>query len=339
MSVEEGLKSVDAEVIKNSRGVAKGKVTKYARALTEALILEGDKFAFQEIDDERVELARAGLETSYDEFQDLHERYKQFKPASVPTTEALVSEFEVNYFAEASTKVSTVLRTHSRYKKAKKLNLLENDIASLSETLQGKKSAAAKIVASESADEKNKAARAVRNELSSCLKEYKAKVKEFSNMKIESQESEEKFSKILNHRSSITTEVEELCMELEVIAVSSGTVPVTSRSDTSVVKLQKLNCPKFSGTPREFGQFKRDFEQIVSVPGRSDVEIGSNLRDAIPEKHRHLISHLDRSNHAEMMNVLERKFGTKMLVVQDIISQVEKMKPVTTDKMFIEFVD
>ena len=113
-------------------------------------------------------------------------------------------------------------------------------------------------------------------------------------MKIESQESEEKFSKILNHRSSITTEVEELCMELEVIAVSSGTVPVTSRSDTSVVKLQKLNCPKFSGTPREFGQFKRDFEQIVNVPGRSDVEIGSNLRDAIPEKHRHLISHLDR---------------------------------------------
>ena len=39
------------------------------------------------------------------------------------------------------------------------------------------------------------------------------------------------------------------------------------------------------------------------------------------------------------MNVLERKFGTKMLVVQDIISQVEKMKPVTTDKMFIEFVE
>ena len=46
MSVEEGLQSVDAEVIKSSRGVAKGKVTKYARALTEALILEGGKFAF-----------------------------------------------------------------------------------------------------------------------------------------------------------------------------------------------------------------------------------------------------------------------------------------------------
>ena len=80
MSVEEGLLSVDAEVIKNARGAAKGKVTKYARALTDALILEDEKFVFQDIDDERVELAHKGLETSYDQFQDLHERYKQFKP-------------------------------------------------------------------------------------------------------------------------------------------------------------------------------------------------------------------------------------------------------------------
>ena len=336
MSVEEGLLSVDAEVIKNARGVAKGKVTKYTRALSDALVLEDEKFIFQDIDDERVELAHKGLETSYDQFQDLHERYKQFKPDPIPTTGSLVAEFEVNYFAEASTKVATVLKTYARYKKAKKLNELEIDISSLNGTLQGKISAANKILASDSTEDKNKAARAVRNELSSCLKEYNSKVKEFSNMKVTGKDPEGKFSTIDNDRSTITTQVEELCVELEVIAVSSGTVPVASRSDTSVVKLQKLTCPKFSGTPREFGQFKRDFEQIVSVPGRSDVEIGSNLRDAIPEKHRHLISHLGRSNHAEMMNVLERKFGTKMLVVQDIISQVEKMKPVTTDKMFIE---
>ena len=127
-------------------------------------------------------------------------------------------------------------------------------------TLQGKISAANKILASDSTDDKNKAARAVRNELSSCLKEYNSKVKEFSNMKVTGKDPEGKFSTIDNDRSTITTQVEELCVELEVIAVSSGTVPVTSRSDTSVVKLQKLTCPKFSGTPREFGQFKRDFE-------------------------------------------------------------------------------
>ena len=110
-------------------------------------------------------------------------------------------------------------------------------------------------------------------------------------------------------------------------------------AENSIVKLQKLKCPKFSGVPRDFGQFKRDFDQIVNVPGRSDVEVGFNLKDAIPEKFQHLVSHLDKSNHVEMMTILEKKFGTKNLVVQDIIGQLEKMKIVTTDKMFIEFVE
>ena len=36
--------------------------------------------------------------------------------------------------------------------------------------------------------------------------------------------------------------------------------------------------------------------------------------------------------------ILEKKFGTKNVVVVDIISQIEKMKNITTDKGFIEFV-
>ena len=39
------------------------------------------------------------------------------------------------------------------------------------------------------------------------------------------------------------------------------------------------------------------------------------------------------------MRILQKKFGTKNLVVQDILSQLEKVKSVTTDKMFIEFVE
>ena len=106
-----------------------------------------------------------------------------------------------------------------------------------------------------------------------------------------------------------------------------------------MVKLQKLTCPKFSGIPRDFGQFKRDFDQIVNVPGRPDVEIGKNLRDAVPEKYKHYINHLDTAKHSEMMTILENKFGTRTLVVKDITSQIEKFKVVTTDKSFVEFVE
>ena len=81
-----------------------------------------------------------------------------------------------------------------------------------------------------------------------------------------------------------------------------------------MVKLQKLSCPKFSGFPRDFGQFKRDFVEMVRVPGRADVEIGSNLREAVPEKFKHLIGHLDTSNHTGMMQVLEKKFGPSRIL-------------------------
>ena len=75
------------------------------------------------------------------------------------------------------------------------------------------------------------------------------------------------------------------------------------------------------------------------MPGRPDVEVGFNLRESIPVKHAHLVQHLDTSQHVQMMTILEDKFGTKNVVVIDIISQIEKMKSITTDKGFIEFVE
>ena len=80
----------------------------------------------------------------------------------------------------------------------------------------------------------------------------------------------------------------------------------TKAADDAMVKLEKLKCPKFSGQARDFGQFKRDFNQIVNVAGRSDVESGSNLKDTIPEKYKHLVTHLNTSDHKDMMNVLDR---------------------------------
>ena len=41
----------------------------------------------------------------------------------------------------------------------------------------------------------------------------------------------------------------------------------------------------------------------------------------------------------EIMNILDRKFGMKNLVINDIIGQLEKLKVITTDQMFIDFVE
>ena len=135
--------------------------------------------------------------------------------------------------------------------------------------------------------------------------------------------------------------MEDLIVKLEAIAIESTTsrTATVAVADPGVVKLQKITCPKFSGLPRDFTQFKKDFNRLVPVAGRADIEIGINLRDSTPAKHRHLLQHLDTSQHKEMMTILEKKFGTKDVVIVDIISQIEKMKNITTDKGFIEFVE
>ena len=69
------------------------------------------------------------------------------------------------------------------------------------------------------------------------------------------------------------------------------------------------------------------------------MDIGVNLRESISTKHSHIVQHLDTSKHKEMMIILEEKFGTKDVVIIDIISQIEKIKNITTEKGFLEFVE
>ena len=75
------------------------------------------------------------------------------------------------------------------------------------------------------------------------------------------------------------------------------------------------------------------------MPGRSDIEIGKHLKNAVPDKFLHLINHLQTSDHEAMMKILEEKFGQGSLVIQDIFLQIERMKPVINDKGFVSFVE
>ena len=76
MSVEEGLLSADLSVIKKARTVSKGRFTKNINSLNITLSQDEDeRFVFDNIDHDMVSLANSHLHSSYDTFQELHERY------------------------------------------------------------------------------------------------------------------------------------------------------------------------------------------------------------------------------------------------------------------------
>ena len=116
----------------------------------------------------------------------------------------------------------------------------------------------------------------------------------------------------MEQHAAILKEVKTVSKELEAIAASVLSVSVgrSKSAEDTIVKLEKLKYPKFSETPRDYSRFNRDFNQIVNLAGRSDVEIGSNIKDAIPKtkRFRHLVTHLNIADHEEMINVLDRKF-------------------------------
>ena len=112
-----------------------------------------------------------------------------------------------------------------------------------------------------------------------------------------------------------------------------------SASGSSIIKMNKVECPKFSGFPRDYAQFKKEFESIVAVPGRQDNKIGVQLRNTIPKKFVHLINNFELADWKGMMEVLTEEFGASYLVVDDVVAQIERIKPIINDKTFLDFVE
>ena len=123
-----------------------------------------------------------------------------------------------------------------------------------------------------------KTARLMKRELVETFNDYVSKVKEYKAVANTSRETEGKI-KVATDYSETMMEVEDLKLQLEVISLkynvkeedkpSAGTEASgkVDKSISGMVRLQKITCPKFSGNPRDFGQFKRDFSHMVSVPG------------------------------------------------------------------------
>ena len=170
MSVEEGLKSTDVEIIKAARGAAKGKVSKYVKALDKALFRDEEVFRLDEIDESRVETVYDNLN---DEFQELYDRYHQYASINASTA-ALIKEFEEKYLSEVDTAVLDVSMLYAKYRKAKKLSeekerfkvkekSVETAVNSLKNALKIKIETAKAVLTSENENVK-KTSRTVKNE-------------------------------------------------------------------------------------------------------------------------------------------------------------------------------
>ena len=347
MSVEEGLSSEDSEVIKKARGAAKGKVTNKINFLQNLLLKDDGKFLFDQIDRKDVQDQYSMLEECHETFQDLHQRFYLFrKVLEDGGEEKKLLDKEDSYSKQVMQSFCSVKAEYTKYKNSVELLIKADAIQSARLQLDFAKTDAQEVIASDDDDKLKKTAESINKKLKSAFDVLVAKIEDFKAASKTSGEKEETLKTEYTEEGRV---VHKLILQLASITISNQEKSGDSKSQTvtkgqsvdrtSIVKLQKMSCPKFSGYARDFSHFKRDFNAMVNVVGRSDVEIGSNLLNAVPTKYQHLIDNLDMSNHQEMMKVLTSKFGSSRLVIDDIVSQMEKLKAITTDKGFVEFVE
>ena len=355
MSLEEGIKSTDVATIKAARGIAKGQVTKNVNYLRDQLVIEEGKFVFEEIDDNKIQEYYLKLEKAVVTFEDLHERYKFYytEKETDPEKKKTFHE-EENIFRENALKdFNAINRCCIKYKKAlaasieqraenstkeMKLALLTYSLEAAKKDLIETKEHAKTVI--ESTDEYVRStANLMKEKLRSALSDYEVKLNEYNVtlISLKRSQDEDKYSSITaaeepvdkreimeveTQLSALINKTKALGESILIEASSNSINAQSNKNKTEIARLQKLSCPKFSGSPREYVRFKREFCELVSVPGRSDIEIGKNLKNAVPERYLHLINHLPTSDHEGMMKVLDEKFGPGYLVRDQSLNPV-----------------
>ena len=78
---------------------------------------------------------------------------------------------------------------------------------------------------------------------------------------------------------------------------------------------------------------------LIAVDERTDVEVGALLKESVPQKWRYLLDKVNLSDHKEMMEILTNKFGRARIIVDECTAEIRRMKVITTDREFINFVD
>ena len=99
--------STDVAVIKQARQVAKGKVTRNINSLDFALVQDGEgKFVYNEINEKRLEEIYATPLSSYEVFQELHDRHIEYASPGNDEQMAKFVEEESVYAKKVAVSVS-----------------------------------------------------------------------------------------------------------------------------------------------------------------------------------------------------------------------------------------
>ena len=347
MLVEKGLKSTDVEVIQEARAKAKGKVITTIKYLKNALA--NGNFLLDEIE-KFVQAAYEKLDSRHNTFQELHERFCLFRTKEKdPIAEAEAKEREDSYSKQVSTEFFAMKRELMKFKKTE-----EKEAEDSARALEKETEDSARDLEKETEDSD----RALEKETEGSAKALNVLLlADAADTDKKQLDVEKKVDK-----SEDINEAEDLNLKLESISIklktnidesktskprSSSSSVLIDRNNSTIIKPKETRSPKFSGYDRDFVQFKKDFIEIVMHPERSDVEIGYYLREAVPAKFKHLVSHIFYSDHEKMMQVLDKKFGPdrfkefiENLTAETVLKKEDKqdktVEDVTDDQNLVE---
>ena len=77
------MKSTAVEVIKATRGTAKGKVSRFVKALDNVLFHDLEEFVLEDIDHDRANKVYDQLNVAMEVFQELYNRYHQYAELNI----------------------------------------------------------------------------------------------------------------------------------------------------------------------------------------------------------------------------------------------------------------
>ena len=127
MSVNEGKESKDPVQIRKARGAAKSRVTTYSTRYQTLLVKDIDgKFNHDDIDASKVSEIYIKVKESFQDFQEIHERYMFYRPEEADSAkEKDMLTTEADYFTEVLDEFNKLDDEHIKYGKSCKLEKLK----------------------------------------------------------------------------------------------------------------------------------------------------------------------------------------------------------------------
>ena len=366
VTVGEALNSEDPKLIKRLRGSICTQITCDVNLLSKELNKkQNGRFDLLNISHQLIKIQKKKLLEHFDTIQKLHDRYILVRDEGLTEEleQSLVEE-DITYMENITLKVCPILDELNKYDevfmeatklkdmckvkdnvresciKARNdfgvvLNKVTEEISHINE-LEDKSESKLKALQSFPAESLSKTLLSTFTELKKACNKLKENENAVGDSATESKVSssyEKEYTDYLDADMKLKT--------YEQIRTPGGLRGDTSSSEGRKATPLKINKPdnlSFSGQARDFAMFKRDFMAIV-VPHRDQAQIGIYFKQAIPEKHKHIISNKELHDWEGMMEAIEEELATPKIIVDQTVAEIERMKTPVSDKGFIEFVD